>query len=138
MTERLILDRLTLARRRMLAALLAFSAAGAAQALTTEFPQGATTPDAKSIRQHLVGKVFKATPGDGNSWRLQYRESDWFINTRSGFSGGGAWHAEDGKLCGELRSGDRAGGNCSEVRMHDGHLLLKRNTNGEVVRLEPD
>ena len=77
------------------------------------------------------GKVFDVSLADGSSWRLEYKSNGYFfVNTSTGFNGSGQWQAEDGRLCGQLRGGDRS---CNEVRFSQDRMHLKRNS-GEVIQ----
>jgi hypothetical protein len=102
-----------------------------ASAAAQVFPEGATTPGAAEVRKHLEGKVFDVGLADGTSWRLEYKSNGYFfVNTSTGFNGSGQWQAEDGRLCGQLRGGDRS---CNEVRFSQDRMHLKRNS-GEVIQ----
>jgi len=98
------------------------------------FPEGASTPDAAAVRKHIEGKVFDVALADGTSWRLEYKSNGYFfVNTSTGFNGSGQWQAEDGRLCGQLRGGDRS---CNDVRFANELMHLKRNS-GEVIQYRP-
>lgn len=96
-----------------------------------QFPEGASTPTAPDVKKYLDDKVFSVKLADGNSWRLEYKSNGYFyVNTSTGFNGSGQWQVEDGKLCGQLRGGDRS---CNDVRFHQELLHLKRNS-GEIIQ----
>jgi hypothetical protein len=103
-------------------------------ALAQEFPEGSSVPNGEEIKKYLEDRVHDTKIADGTTWRLEYKSSGYFfVNTSRGFNGDGKWQVEDGKLCGQLKGRDRS---CSEVRMHKGVLLLKRD-NGEVIQINP-
>ena len=100
-------------------------------AQSQQFPDGATSPSAAEVKRYLDDKVFKIKLADGNSWRLEYKASGYFfVNTSTGFNGGGQWQAEDGRLCGQLKGRDRG---CNDVRLHEDVLHLKRDS-GEIIQ----
>ena len=99
-----------------------------------EFPQGSSTPTASDVTKHLGDKVFSVKLADGSSWRLEFKAAGhFFVNTSGGFNGSGQWQAEDGRLCSQLKGGDR---NCVDVRFHQDVFHLKR-TSGEIVQYLP-
>lgn len=99
-----------------------------------DFPQGASTPNAADVNKHLTDKVFNVKLADGSSWRLEFKAGGYFfVNTSGGFSGSGQWQAEDGRLCSQLKGGDRS---CVDVRFHQEVFYTKRVT-GEVIQYIP-
>ena len=99
-----------------------------------EFPQGASTPTASEVNKHLADKVFNVKLADGSSWRLEFKGGGhFFVNTSNGFNGTGQWQAEDGRLCSQLKGGDR---NCGDVRFHQELFYAKRAT-GEIIQYVP-
>ena len=117
-------------RPRVLASLLALGAIGAAQA----FPDGATTPSASALAQHLNDRVFGTALADGTALRIEFKSSGYlFIDTSRGRNLKGEWRAEDGRLCAKM-NGDDA---CNDARFHEGLLFIKRAINGEVIRYQP-
>jgi hypothetical protein len=76
---------------------------------------------------------------DGVVWRFEWKSSGYFfINTDRAYSWGyvdsGKWHIEDGKVCAQMQ---RSGAACSEMRLFNDALYMKRASNGEVVALQP-
>lgn len=117
--------------RPLAAAAIFLCAVGSAQA----FPEGAATPPAAQLNQHLSDKVFNAALADGSSMRLDFKSSGYlFVDTSRGRNFKGEWKAEDGRLCSKMQGTDPS---CSEVRMHEGLLYLKRAVNGEIVTYQP-
>ena len=115
-------------RPRVLASLLALGAIGAAQA----FPDGATTPSASALAQHLNDRVFGTALADGTALRIEFKSSGYlFIDTSRGRNLKGEWKAEDGRLCAKMN------GDCNDARFHEGLLYIKRAINGEVIRYQP-
>lgn len=104
----------------------------AQDAMRTEFPSAAVSPNADSLRERLAGKTFDVKPFTGASWRLEYASNGYaFLNTSSGYSDKGRWRVEDGKLCTEWA---KSTSGCSEARIDGASLLIKRSS-GEVVTL---
>ena len=90
-------------RPRVLASLLALGAIGAAQA----FPDGATTPSASALAQHLNDRVFGTALADGTALRIEFKSSGYlFIDTSRGRNLKGEWKAEDGRLCAKMNGDD--------------------------------
>ncbi len=74
-------------------------------------------------------------PFSGPSWRLQFNGNGYaFINLGNGASDKGRWRIEDGRLCIDW---DRFNSGCSEVRLQNETIYLKRGTTGEVVMMKP-
>ncbi|MEO8280205.1 MAG: hypothetical protein ABI564_10985 [Ideonella sp.] len=116
-----------------LASLLMFGAASAAVSDTEEFPQNATSPTAQELTTRLAGKSFAVQLKDGMGWKLEYNSSGYFfVDTSTGGRAKGIWHAEDGKLCSQVKGRDTTVG-CNEARVHDDQIVLRR-TNGELIR----
>jgi hypothetical protein len=99
------------------------------------FPDGATTPDAAAVQQHVTGKAFKFGLPNGGWARLQYRDGDYFLDTSSGHHAQGSWRTQDGQLCGTLAGRDEV---CSQVRLVGDQMYLRRASSGEVVKLAVD
>lgn len=117
---------------RLLAALLSLGAVGTALA----FPEGATTPSADALAQHLNNKVFGTTLADGTTLRVEFKSGGYvFVDTSRGRNLKGEWKAEDGRVCTRMGLGGDAA--CSEARFHDGLLYVKRAVNGEVIQYQP-
>lgn len=115
-----------------LTALLAIGAVGAAQA----FPEGATTPTAAALKEHLNDRIFGTSLADGTSWRLEFKSSGYvFVDTSTGRNFKGEWKAEDGRVCTKMGLG--ADLSCSEARLHDGRLYVKRAATGELIHYLP-
>jgi hypothetical protein len=105
--------------------------AATAFAQAAGFPDGATTPSAADIQQHITGKAFDIKLADGSMWHVQYgRGSDYDFKSSKGFADHGDWKAEDGKICSK---GSKIPYSCSEVRMKGDDMYLKRDS-GEIVQ----
>ena len=98
----------------------------------TAFPAEAVPITAEALKQRLTGKSFTIKPAAGEEMRLQYQESNAFINIGSA-NDSGKWRAEGSTLCQDWR---RFPVSCSEVRLLGDVMYLKRST-GEVVVLQP-
>lgn len=114
--------------------LLAAPLSVAAQSsLPTEFPVDAIALPAVSLSERISGKVFTVKPADGTSWRLEYKANGYaFIDTSSGFRDSGKWRVDGTRLCADWQ---RAPSGCSEARLKDETVYIKRVSNGEVVTL---
>jgi hypothetical protein len=122
---------------RALLALLLIPVLSLAQApLTTEFPAESTTLADDKLRQRVSGKVFKVKPADGTTWRLEFKDSGYsFLDTSRGYRDSGKWRVENSQLCIDWQ---RAASGCSDARLKDEVLFIKRTSNGEVVALQAD
>ena len=81
----------------------------------------------------MAGKVFSVQPAQGASWRLEYRANGYlFLETSAGFRDTGTWRIEGDKLCGHWQ---KSGAGCSDTRLKDNVLYVKRISNGEVISL---
>lgn len=118
--------------RTPLLAVLALGALGGAQA----FPEGATSPSATALKAHLDDRVFATALADGTTWRLEFKSGGYlFVDTSRGGSFKGEWKTEDGRICTKMGLGAEVA--CSEARLHDGMLHVKRAANGELIRYTP-
>lgn len=125
-------------RAGLAAAGIAGLLAGAAvQAQPTEFPEAAQPLEPAALQKRINGQVFAAKLANGVSWRLDYRQSGYFfIDVSTGGRVAGKWAVEGSSVCHEMRG---AGGrDCAEFRLAGDQLMLKRTSNGEVVRLLSD
>lgn len=121
-----------LCHRRVAAAALTVAAAGSALA----FPEGAIPPSAAALNQHLNDRVFGTALADGSTWRVEFKSSGYlFVDTSSGRSFKGEWKAEDGRVCTKMGNATEVA--CSEARLLDGRLYVKRAVNGEVIQYQP-
>ena len=119
-------------RTLLVLALLPPAAYGQAS-LPTDFPPDSSAISADALRERMAGKVFRVKPADGTTWRLEYKESGYaFLDTSRGAKDTGKWSTQDSKLCHEWQ---RVPSGCSDARMKDSVIYLKRSTNGEVVAL---
>lgn len=101
-------------------------------AMPTEFPSDAAAVNGEALRAQLAGKVFNVQPAQGASWRLDYRANGYqFLETSAGYRDTGTWSVDGDKICSHLQ---KLGPSCSETRVKDGVIYLKRVSNGEVVR----
>ena len=100
------------------------------------FPEGSSTPSGDEIRSHVSDKVFTVDLASGTSWRIEYASSGYFfVDVSTGGKAKGEWRPEDGKLCSKLQGqGDFS---CSEARMKDGLLYIRRAADGELIKLVP-
>jgi hypothetical protein len=103
-----------------------------AQDIPNQFPDGSIAPTAETLQTALADKVFSVTPAKGPSWRLQYNANGFFFVDVGNFRDSGKWNTKDGLLCVEAKQ-IRTG--CSELRIKDGTLYLKRDS-GEIVKYE--
>ena len=72
---------------------------------------------------------------DGGTWRFEWKSSGYvFLNTDRGYSDSGKWSVEDGKVCANMQ---KSGPSCSEMRIANNVLYMKRASNGEVFALLP-
>lgn len=115
-----------------LVATLVLGALGSAQA----FPEGATSPSATALKAHLDDRVFGTALADGTTWQVEFKSGGYvFVNTSSGRHFKGEWKAEDGRICTTMGPGAEV--SCSEARLHDGMLHVRRAANGELIRYTP-
>lgn len=115
-----------------LLAALALGTFGTAQA----FPEGATPPSAAALKAHLDDRVFGTSLADGTTWRVEFKSGGYlFVDTSSGRNFKGEWKAEDGRIC--TKMGPATEVSCSEARMHEGMLHVKRAATGELIRYTP-
>ena len=99
-----------------------------------DFPEGTITPTAADLAEKLTNKAFSVKLKDGTTWRLEYKANGYiFVDTSGGYRGNGTWKVEDGKICSHMRDRDP---NCTDVRLQNGSLLLKRPT-GEIIQYSP-
>ncbi len=102
-------------------------------------PAGDFLPDAKilsaeALQQRLTGNTFHVERADGNHWRLQYQGSGYyFINTSRGYNDSGKWRVEGSKVCTEPQ---KTAASCNETRLLGESLYIKREVNGEIIKLE--
>ncbi len=122
---------------RLIYALFFFTFSAFAQTpLTTEFLADSVMPTDDALRAHVSGKTFKIQPATGPSWRLAYKANGYaFLNLSNGFSDSGKWRIEKGQLCNDWQ---KIGGSCSNVKMKDDVLYVKRVSNGEIVAFQID
>ena len=119
--------------RLLLPLLFAPLSVAAQNSIPTEFPVDAIALAPASLTERISGKVFQVKPANGPTWRLEYKASGYaFLNTSSGFSDSGKWRVEGTQLCADWQ---RTQSSCSEVRLKDETVYVKRSSNGEVVAL---
>lgn len=119
--------------RSLLLLLLAPVCVAAQNLVPTEFPADAVAVAPASLTERISGKVFKVKPANGQTWRLEYKASGYaFLNTSGGFSDSGKWRVEGTQLCADWQ---RSPSSCSEVRLKDETVYVKRVSNGEVIAL---
>ena len=98
------------------------------------FPDGASTPAKDEVRLRVADKSFGVALVNRTTWRLEFKSSGtFFVNTSTGFNGGGDWNAQDGQLCSKLRGSELV---CNDVRVFEDVLYLKR-ADGEVIKYTP-
>ncbi|WP_418318330.1 hypothetical protein [Piscinibacter sakaiensis] len=120
----------------LLAGLLICCAAAASASTQEEFPSGAASPSAAELKERLAGKSFDVQLKNGISWRLQYNTMGYFfVDASTGGRTSGSWSAEDGKLCSQLKGNPSP--QCSDVRVHQNQLVVRRTVNGELITLVP-
>ena len=113
--------------------LLVFASA-LAQSVPREFPAEGTTQPATALKDRFAGRIYAVTLADGTRWRVDYKANGYFfVNTSTGFSGAGDWHADEGKLCSRLRGNPPS---CNDVRLLGDVIYLKRDS-GEVIAMTP-
>lgn len=106
----------------------------AAIAQVPGFPVESTTPSADEIRAHVVDKKFSALRQDGRGLRYEYKSDGTFHVMMGSFTERGTWVAEPGRICvNDPKNGEA----CNEVRIYNGSILYRRNSNGEVYELKP-
>ena len=112
------------------------SASAQAPAGPQEFPAEAQPIAAEALAARFAGRVFKVAHANGSTWRLQYDSSGfYYVNiSPSGFSDSGKWRVEGGKIC---TVPQKSPASCNEVRAVGEVLYVKREANGEVIKLEP-
>ncbi len=104
--------------------------------LTTEFLADSTIPTDDALRAHLSGKNFNAKPAAGAAWRMQYKADGYaFINISNGYSDSGKWRVEKGQLCTDFK---KTTPSCSDTRLKNEVLYVKRVSNGEILAFEID
>ncbi len=119
--------------RLLLSLLVAPLSVAAQNSIPTEFPVDAVALAPASLTERISGKVFKVKPANGQTWRLEYKASGYaFLNTSSGFSDSGKWRVEGSQVCADWQ---RSPSSCSEVRLKDDTVYVKRVSNGEVIAL---
>jgi len=101
--------------------------------LQTEFPQGATQLSAEALQKLLTGQTFLISQAVGLDMRIQYKERYAFINIGQRSDSGG-WRVEGSSVCIDWRMFPKG---CSEVRLKDDIIYLKRGSNNEVVVMKP-
>lgn len=123
-------------RRRLLALVFAPALAAAQSAPPTEFPSAAQAVEPAALQAALTSKVLRVQPAQGAAWRLEFKTSGYaFLNVGTGFSDTGRWSVEGSQLCMQWQ---RAASGCSEARLLDSSVYIRRTSNGEVVALVPD
>jgi hypothetical protein len=119
--------------RAIVASLLLASSPAWAQALATEFPEGAVAVNPDALKASVSDKVFAVKASRGPAWRWQFNADGFFFINIGNFSDSGKWSIKDSALCSE---GKQIKASCNEVRAKGQELFLKRD-NGEIVKLEP-
>lgn len=105
-------------------------------AIPTEFPADAVQLSDEALTERMAGKVYKAKLTDGTTWRVDYKKNGFaFLNLGSGFSDSGKWSTKEGKLCSVWKVAPSA---CSETRVNDEAVYIKRVSTGEVVALRAE
>ena len=94
------------------------------------FPPDAPVPTAAEISAFVKDKTLYATRSDGVNVRFNYQGDGKFEVKFPRTREFGTWRAEDGQLCVEDPMNGKA---CNQVRIVDGKLLYRRNSNGEVL-----
>ncbi|MBS0435589.1 MAG: hypothetical protein JSR75_12000 [Proteobacteria bacterium] len=111
-------------------------ATASAPTLPTDFPPDVQAVEPAVLQDALSGKVFRVQPARGAGWRLEFRPNGYaFINTTNGQADSGRWSVQGTQLCVQWQS---LPGGCSEMRLKQDALYLKRASNAEVVALRPD
>lgn len=104
-------------------------------AVPTAFPEGAIPATAEQLKARLTDRVLAARMTNGDDWRFEYKSNGYFfLNTSRGYADSGKWRAEEGKVCADMQ---KSGPACSDVRIVNDVLYMKRASNGEVVALQP-
>jgi hypothetical protein len=101
-----------------------------------EFPAHASTPSARELADKLADKVWRAQFANGSSGRYDFRGQYLYVDLSTGGRDNGPWRTEDGRLCAEFRGRFPSG--CSEARFHQGQLIIRRASSGELVTMQPD
>jgi hypothetical protein len=118
--------------RNVLLCLAAITGTVLAQQIQT-FPEGAVTPNAAELKQHLQDRVFTYKLSSGTPIRVQYNANGYVFVNGPSYQDSGEWKAEEGRLCGSLQ---KAGAFCNDARMSAGVLFFRR-MNGEIIRYDP-
>lgn len=101
-----------------------------------EFPSGARIPVAQELADTLANKAWTAIFANGGKARYEFRGQNLYVDLLPGGRDNGPWRTEDGRLCAEFRSRFPSG--CSDVRVHEGKLVVRRTSTGELITLQPD
>ncbi len=122
-------------RARFLTLAFAPALAAAQSAPPSEFPPTAQSVAPAALQAAVAGKVLRAKPAQGPAWRLEFKDDGYaFLNTTTGSSDTGRWSVEGTQLCVQWQ---RANGGCSEARLQDATVWIRRTSNGEVIALVP-
>lgn len=100
------------------------------------YPPEAQPIAAKALQERLAGKAFVGSTRNGMGWEMRYGTDDRMSMDVSGSYAGsdkGRWRTEDSRLCIDYEGAFPSG--CSEIRADAKHLYLKRERNGEIVKL---
>ena len=117
---------------KILASILLFPGFVLAQpAFPTAFPADAATLSPQALKQRLAGKTFFLTPVVGDALRIQYQETNVFINVGNA-ADSGRWRVEGSTVCIDWK---KFNSSCSEMRLVGETLFVKRANNGEVVEM---
>ena len=104
--------------------------------MPTEFPDGAVPMAPEDLSARIGGKVHRIKFFDGSAARIDYKTNGYvFLDMSSGFRDSGNWRVDGTKLCTEWR---QVKSSCSEARLKDETVYVKRVVNGEIVSLASD
>jgi hypothetical protein len=115
---------------RLLSLLLASAVPAFAQ--TTEFPGGASPLGADALKARFSEASYAFTDANGVVVGLQFKGAEVDVKAPRA-SDSGTWKIEGSAICFELQ---RFKSGCNEVRLLGDQLYWKRNSNGEVVKLQ--
>lgn len=113
--------------------LVATFAVGTAGAQPKDFPADATPIAAESLKG-LSGKKFVGKRADGKTWTMDFGPDNAYQLTFQEGILDGKVRLEGDKLCQDMRKTIES--SCNDVRLKEGMLFYKRNSNGEVVTLD--
>jgi hypothetical protein len=115
--------------------IVASSTAFAQGTPSTDYPEGSEPLPTEALRKALSGKAFNLKSAARGSIRLQFDENGYaFVDAGPEGRDSGKWNVIDSKLCTDWR---RAASGCTDARIKEGVIYIRRLDTGEVGFLEP-